>query len=120
MARSPQAITTSTAPDSSRRRPTTLRIEPLFHLGLVGQANFNGLPCAPLCSVGSIFPYYNPEGGWPVQALVALTWRYTTAAGQVVQADGPAIADRRVAAITLISLSTRWSERRLANANADI
>ncbi|HEY7022517.1 MAG TPA: hypothetical protein VH349_15475 [Ktedonobacterales bacterium] len=86
---------------------TTLRIEPQFHLDS-SVREFNGLPCAPLCSVGSVFPYYNPDGGWPVQALVALTWRYTTAAGQVVQADGPAIPTGALP-ITLISLSTRWT-----------
>jgi hypothetical protein len=86
---------------------TTLRIEPQFHLDS-SVREFNGLPCAPLCSVGSIFPYYNPDGGWPVQALVALTWRYTTVAGQVVQADGLAIPTGALPT-TLISLSTRWT-----------
>ncbi|HEY7092122.1 MAG TPA: hypothetical protein VH393_03025 [Ktedonobacterales bacterium] len=87
---------------------TTLRIEPQFHLDS-SVREFNGLPCAPLCSVGSIFPYYNPGGGWPVQALIALSWRYTTPAGQVVQADGPAIPTGALP-ITLISLSTWWTD----------
>jgi hypothetical protein len=87
---------------------TPLRIEPQFHLDS-SVREFNGMPCVPLCTDGGLFPTYNPGGGWPIQAPVALSWRYTNAAGQVIEADGPAIPIGALP-ITLISLSTRWTD----------
>jgi hypothetical protein len=87
---------------------TTLRIEPQFHLDS-SVREFAGLPCTPLCTDGGVFPIYNPGGGWPVQAPIALSWRYTTAAGQVIQADGPSVPLGELST-SVISLSTRWTD----------
>jgi hypothetical protein len=87
---------------------TTLRIEPQFHLDASVKED-GGLPCVGLCTADTFFPGYNPARGWPVQAPIALSWRYITAAGQVIEADGPAIPIGALP-ITMISLLARWTD----------
>jgi hypothetical protein len=87
---------------------TTLRIEPQFRLDASVKED-GGLPCAGLCTADTFFPSYNPANGWPVQAPIALSWRYAISAGQVIEADGPAIPIGALP-ITMISLMTRWTD----------
>ena len=86
---------------------TTLRVEPQFRLN-ASVKDDGGLPCVGLCTADTFFPSYNPASGWPVLAPIALSWRYTTASGQVIEADGPAIPIGALP-ITMISLVTRWT-----------
>jgi hypothetical protein len=71
--------------------------------------DFGGLPCVTLCTTGGLFPGDNPAEDWPVQAAVALSWRYTTTAGLLKLANGPASLVG-TSPITLITLLTRWQD----------
>jgi hypothetical protein len=64
--------------------------------------------CVTLCSNTSLFTAYSAEV-WALLAPVALTWRYTTTAGQVVLADGPAGA-LEARGSTPMSIVAQWRD----------
>jgi hypothetical protein len=82
-----------------------MRIEPRFNLDMSGE-QYESLICVILCTDAGLTLY--SSGSWAVQAPVALTWRYTTVAGQLVLAGGPASL-LGASPVTLITLLTRWS-----------
>jgi hypothetical protein len=84
-----------------------LRIAPQFRLDSSVQ-QFDGVTCVTLCTPTSIFAASSAEQ-WALVAPVALTWRYTTPDGQVVIADGPALAPG-VVPYDMIPLQVGWSD----------
>jgi hypothetical protein len=86
--------------------PTTMQLAPQFALD-TSIRQYDGLPCATLCTQGDLVPQTTSIGDWPVVASVMLTFRYTNAAGEVLMAEGPATLIG-ASPHTLISLVTRW------------
>jgi hypothetical protein len=86
---------------------SAVRIEAQFRLDTsVGQQA--GLSCVTLCAATRLFETSNAPG-WALLAPVALAWRYTTPAGQVVLSDGPAVSPG-VVPYNMIPLQVGWND----------
>jgi hypothetical protein len=72
-----------------RRATENLTVTPQLHVG-TAFVQYEGRECVTLCSANNIQDAYSEEN-WNLLASLALTWRYTTATGQVV-AVGPSVA----------------------------
>jgi hypothetical protein len=83
------------------------RIAPQFRLDSSVE-QYDGVSCVTLCTATGIFVASSAQG-WAVLAPVTLTWRYTTPAGQVVFADGPALPIGEVP-YNVISLRVGWND----------
>jgi hypothetical protein len=86
---------------------SALRIAPQFRLDSSVQ-QFDGVTCVTLCTPTGIFAASSAEQ-WALIAPVALTWRYSTASGQVVISDGPALAPGTVP-YDMIPLQVGWND----------
>jgi hypothetical protein len=71
--------------------------------------NYDGLPCVNLCTQGDLTTASTSTQDWSVVAPVMLTFRYTSATGLVLLAEGPATLIGG-SPRTLISLVTRWQD----------
>jgi len=85
---------------------TPLSLQPTFQVAS-SLEEYEGVACVTLCTRTGIFEVYT-SAGWALLAPVYLTWRYTTPAGELALADGPAgaLEARRSIAISLLA---RWS-----------
>jgi hypothetical protein len=88
--------------------PVPMQLTPQFALD-TSIRQYDGLPCATLCTQGDLVPQTTSLGDWPVVASVMLTFRYTNAAGGVLMDEGPATLIG-ASPHTLFSLVTRWQD----------
>jgi hypothetical protein len=70
---------------------------------------YDGLPCVTLCTPGDLAPAFTAPGDWPLVAPILPTWRYTSPAGQVLLAEGPALPIG-ASPTTIVLLVTRWQD----------
>lgn len=85
---------------------SAVRITPRFELDR-SVTSFDGATCVTLCTLNGPVLSDSAPDAWSIQAPVALSWRYTTPAGQVLQDNGPASA-LGTSPTSVISLFTRW------------
>jgi hypothetical protein len=88
---------------------SALRITPQFRLDASVEQH-DGVRCVTLCTATNIVESYNAGAGvWSLLAPVALTWRYTTPAGQEVISNGPGFPVGAVP-YNVIPLRVGWSD----------
>jgi hypothetical protein len=87
---------------------TTVYVEPRFDLDTTIR-DYDGQPCVTLCTVYDLVPEAASTQEWTVLAPVMPTWRYTTAAGSLLLAAGPA-TPIGAEPTTMVSLLTRWQD----------
>jgi hypothetical protein len=86
----------------------TVYVEPRFDLDTSIQ-DYDGQPCVTLCTVVDLVPEAASTEEWTVLAPVMPTWRYTTAAGDLLMAEGPATVIGAQPTV-MIALLTRWQD----------
>jgi hypothetical protein len=87
---------------------TTVYVEPRFDLD-PSIRDYDGLPCATLCTVFDLVPEAASTEEWTVLAPVLPTWRYTNAAGELLLAAGPATVVGAQPTV-MVALLTRWQD----------
>jgi hypothetical protein len=94
-------------PDAPATRLLDLQAK-IDRLPTASVEQYDGVSCVTLCTATGIFAASSAQG-WAVLAPVTLTWRYTTPAGHVVLADGPALPIGE-APYNVIWLRVGWSQ----------